>query len=84
MTLHLEIPDSISSSLRVPPIEVESRLRAELAIALYDQGILAFGKSCELAAKNRFAFAELLGQRGIVRHYGEAELGQDLDYAGRQ
>ncbi|MGA2716396.1 MAG: UPF0175 family protein [Bryobacteraceae bacterium] len=39
-------------------------MRAELAIALYAQGILSFGKASELAGVSRFAFAELIGQRG--------------------
>ena len=49
MSVHLEIPESIAASLRVPAPEMESRLRAELAVALYGQGILSFGKAAELA-----------------------------------
>ena len=82
MTLNLDIPESITSSLRLPEPEMEPRLRAELAIALYAQGILPFGKASELAGISRHAFAELVGQRGIARHYTELELAQDLEYAG--
>jgi predicted HTH domain antitoxin len=82
MTLHLDIPESITSSLRLPEPEMEPRLRAELAVALYAQSILAFGKASELAGISRFAFAELLAQREIPRHYSEHELAQDLEYAG--
>jgi predicted HTH domain antitoxin len=82
MTLHLDIPESIASSLRLPVPEAEARLRAELAIALYAQRILPFGKACELAGISRYGFAELIGQREIPRHFTEAELAQDLEYAG--
>jgi len=82
MTLHLDIPESITSSLRLPEPEMEPRLRAELAVALYAQSILAFGKASELAGVSRFAFAELLAQRKIPRHYSAQELAQDLEYAG--
>jgi predicted HTH domain antitoxin len=82
MTLHLEIPESITSSLRLPEPEMEPRLRAELAVALYAQGILPFGKASELAGIPRHGFAALLGQREIPRHYTEVELAQDLEYAG--
>ena len=82
MTLHLDIPESITSSLRLPEPEMEPRLRAELAVALYAQSILAFGKASELAGISRFAFAELLAQRKIPRHYSAQELAQDLEYAG--
>lgn len=81
MTYHLDIPESITSSLRLPASEVEPCLRAELALALYAQGILPFGKASELAAVSRFAFAELAEQRNIPRHYTEDELTQDIGYA---
>jgi predicted HTH domain antitoxin len=57
------------------------RLRTELAIALYALGALSLGKAAELAETNRMAFGELVGQGGIARHYGDAELAQDLSYA---
>ncbi len=84
MTLQLDIPESIAGSLRLPMREVEPRLRTELAVALYAQGILPFGKASELAALSRFAFADLVTQRDIPRHYTEDDLAQDLDYARRQ
>jgi predicted HTH domain antitoxin len=56
-------------------------LRAELAIALYAQGILPFGKASELAGVSRYGFTGLIGQRGIPRHYTENELAQDSEYA---
>jgi predicted HTH domain antitoxin len=84
MTFHLDIPDSVARSLRLPAPEVAARLRAELAVSLYARGILSFGKASELAEISRFAFADLIAQREIPRHYTEDELTQDLDYARRQ
>ena len=81
MTFHLDIPDSIAKSLRLPAPEVEPRLRTELAVALYAQGILPFGKAAELAERSRFAFADLVTQRNIPRHYTEDDLARDLEYA---
>jgi len=57
------------------------RLRTELAVALYAQEILSFGKASELAGLSRFLFADLVTKRDIPRHYTEEELLQDLDYA---
>ncbi len=79
ITLH--IPDSIARSLRIPKAEAEQRLRQELAIALYAQGLLSFGKASELAVQDRFRFADLVTQHGIARHYGEQELDEDVAYA---
>lgn len=84
MTLHLDIPESVASSLRLPVPEMEPRLRTELAIALYAQCILPFGKASELAEISRYEFAALAGERKIPRHYAESELMQDLAYARGQ
>ncbi len=84
MTFHLDIPESIASSLRLPAPEVEPRLRTELALALYAQEILPFGKASELAGVSRFAFADLASSREIPRHYTENELARDLEYARGQ
>lgn len=81
MTYQIDIPESIASSLRLPAPEIQSRLRTELAVALYVQGILPFGKASELAELPRFAFADLITQRNIARHYSEDELTQDIGYA---
>lgn len=75
MAFHVDIPESIASNLRLPMPEVEPRLRTELAIALYTQGILSFGKASELAGTARYVFAVLIGRREIPRHYSDDELG---------
>jgi len=84
MTFHLDIPESIASSLRLPAPEVEPRLRAELALALYSQRILPFGKASELAGVSRYAFAGLVSGRDLPRHYTDDELAQDIEYARGQ
>jgi predicted HTH domain antitoxin len=81
MGITLNIPDSVVEGLRIPEAEIAQRLRIELAIALYVQGALSLGKSAELAEMSRTALGETLGQRGIARHYGDAELAQDVSYA---
>jgi len=81
MMITLHIPDSIARSLRIPEGEAEERLRQELAIALYAQHLLSFGKASELAGQDRFRFADVVTQRGIPRHYGPDELTEDLTYA---
>jgi predicted HTH domain antitoxin len=82
MGLVLRIPDSVVQGLRLPEGEIAQRLRAELAIALYSQGVLSLGKAAELAEMTRLLFGELAAQRGIPRHYTDEDLTQDLAYAG--
>jgi predicted HTH domain antitoxin len=78
MGVALNIPDSVVQGLRIPEGEIVQRLRTELAVALYAQGALSLGKAAELAEMNRMLFGEMVGQRGVARHYGDAELAQDV------
>ncbi len=82
MNLQLSIPDSVIAALRVPEPRVQQILLIELAIALYQQEILSFGKARELAQLDKYEFGQLLGQRQIERHYTMLELEDDLAYAG--
>jgi len=71
----------VLKAIRLPEKRVEQELLAELAIALYSQELLSFGKARELARMGKYEFAKLLGLRGIDRHYGAEELEDDLNYA---
>ncbi|MDY0166855.1 MAG: UPF0175 family protein [Thermoguttaceae bacterium] len=77
----LEIPQEVTDALRLPPPEREQELRTELALALYQRGILSGGMARKLAGVTRWEFEHLLGQRHIVRHYSEHDLTEDLKYA---
>ena len=81
MSVQLQIPDTIVQAIRLPEERIVQELLVELAIALYFQGLLSFGKARELAGMGKYEFGQLLGERGIPRHYGQEELEDDLAYA---
>jgi predicted HTH domain antitoxin len=56
----------------------------ELAISLYSQRILSFGKARELAGITHYEFGVLLGKRKIARHYTDEDLQDDIAYADRK
>ena len=76
--LVLEIPEDLAEALQLPPEERLSRLRQELAVRLYQKGLLSFGKARELAKMSKWNFHELLGVEGVVRSYDLDELEADL------
>ena len=53
----------------------------ELALSLYAQGVLSFGKASELAELTSLEFGVLLGKRNIPRQYDETDLQDDIAYA---
>jgi len=84
MPILLEIPDSVARAMRLPPAERHRQLKVELALSLYAQGMLSFGKARELAGMTKLEFGRLLGQRNIARHYEQDEVQEDLAYGGDQ
>lgn len=81
MSMRLQIPDSVVQAIRLPEERMAQELQVELALALYAQGLLSFGKARELAQKGKYEFSRLLGERHVPRHYGPEELADDLAYA---
>ena len=82
--MQITIPESIVQAIQLPENRIEAELLKELAIALYAQELLSFGKACELANQDYYQFSQLLGDRNICRHYSETEIAEDLDYARYQ
>jgi predicted HTH domain antitoxin len=74
----IEIPEEILRSAKVPPAEISERFKQELALRLYEQQILTFGKAREFAGLTKWEFHKLLGKSGITRNYDLEELERDL------
>jgi len=74
----LEISDDLVEALRVPPEEKQARLHQELAVRLYQKGLLSFGKARELAQMSKWELHLLLSEEGIVRRYDAEEVEEDL------
>ena len=73
----IEVPEG----LRIPPGELEERLRVELALRLYEKGIASLGQARRIAGLSKWDFLELLAREGIPLHYTEEELREDLEAA---
>ena len=79
-SLNLEIPADVVDALRLPELERMQRLRLELAVSLYAQGILGLGKAAHLADLSRSELNRVLAQRQVPMHYGPEELAEDLQH----
>jgi len=72
--ISIEIPRDIIHATRMTPQE----LRRELAVCLFQQGKLSFGKAREMAEMTVWSFQQLLGSRGILIHYNIEDYDEDL------
>ena len=73
-TISIEIPHEIIHAARMTPQE----LRRELAIHLFQQGKLSFGKAREMAGMTVWTSQQLLGSRGIPVHYDVKDYKEDM------
>jgi len=78
MGITIEIPKDISRSMKVPEGELPQRIRIELAVRLYQIGVLTLGKARRLAGMTKWDFQFLLGRERIFRRYDVEELEKDL------
>ena len=73
-TVSIEIPRDVVETTRMTTDE----LRCELAVYLYQQNKLSFGKAREMAGLTVWSFQQLLSSRGISIHYDLEEYEEDL------
>jgi predicted HTH domain antitoxin len=59
-------------------VEIPEELRRELAVHLFREGRLSFGRTRELAGMTAWAFQVLLGSGGVPVYCGPREYDEDL------
>lgn len=70
----ITIPQTVLSASRLTPEE----LRQELALTLFQQHKLSFGKAREMTGLTIWEFQSLLSLRGLSVHYDLSEYEADL------
>jgi predicted HTH domain antitoxin len=80
MPIILNISDEILDTMKLPKDIASARIKEELAISLYERGIISMGLARKLSELSKWQFIELLAERGIQRHYGKKELMEDIEY----
>ena len=78
----IAINEHLLQAMKLPASEAPTRLRRELALRLYEKGLLSFGKARELAEMPHWEFHDLLGDENVTRRYGFEELEVDLKTIG--
>ncbi len=79
---YIEIPEDTIRALGIPKKEVNSTIKKELAVYLFEKGKLSFGQARKLAGLSVWDFIELLRKREVPLHYDIAEWEEDLKTLG--
>jgi predicted HTH domain antitoxin len=80
-TLTLQLPEDIVAKLAASPEAAAVRIKTELALSLYSQGVISHLEACQMTGLGRFDFEDLLGQREIIRPYTVEMLNEDMRHA---
>ncbi len=73
-TIAIEIPREVIHVTRMAPLD----LKRELALHLFEQEKLSFGKARELAEMSVWEFQQFLGSRRVAIHYDVEDYEEDL------
>lgn len=76
--IEMEIPRDVLFAARINEEEASLELKKELALYLFEKGVLSFGKASELAGMSQWDFMDLSGSKGIPLHYGTKEFEEDM------
>jgi predicted HTH domain antitoxin len=71
--ISIDVPRDVIHATRMTPQE----LKRELAVYLFQQKRLSFGKAREMAGMTIWTFQQLLGSRGISIHYDIEDYEED-------
>ena len=74
IVVEIELPEWV----RLPRGEVERRVKVELALRLYQKGIISMGQARRLAGLSKWDFLELLAKEKIPLSYDVEEVEKDL------
>jgi len=69
----------LPSDIRIPPGELEKRVRAELAVRLYQKRIVSLGQARRIAGLSKWEFLDLLAREKVPLHYTEEDLREDME-----
>ena len=75
---YIEIPEDTIRALGIPKKEIDSTIKKELAVYLFEKGKLSFGQARKLAELSVWDFIGLLRKREVPLHYDIAELEEDI------
>jgi len=78
ITVTMELPRDILSAANISEIKANSDIKKYLALYLFGERVLSFGKATELSGMNKFEFMELLGSKGISFNYDSEDYQEDL------
>ena len=79
VTITMDVPRDILLAADIPPTNAQAGIRKHLALHMFKERILSFGKAAELSGMDKMAFMELAGSNRISLNYDVDAYYEDLE-----
>ncbi len=74
----LQVPTDVLVAAKIRQRDAAAELTKELAVHLFEKGILSFGKACELTGLPKWKFMSLLASQKVSLHYTLEDFEDDM------
>ena len=78
VTVRMDLPRDILLAADITEANAPAYIRKYLALYMFKERILSFGKAAELSGLDKLSFIELAGSKGISMNYDEDDFNDDL------
>ena len=79
VTINMELPKDVLLAADISEIRASAEIRKLLALYMFKERLLSFGKAAELSGVDKLTFMELAGSKGISLNYDADDYQEDLN-----
>jgi len=79
VTVNMELPRDVLLAADISTVSASAEIIKFLAIHMFKERLISFGKAAELAGMDKLTFMELLGRKGISLNYDVDDYEEDLN-----
>ncbi len=79
ISVKMDLPRDILLAANISETNATNDIRKHLALYMFKERILSFGKAAELSGVDKLTFMELAGAKGISFNYDSDDYYEDLD-----
>ena len=79
VTVNMELPRDVLLAADISTVGASAEIMKFLAIQMFKERLISFGKATELTGMDKLTFMELLGRKGISLNYDVDDYEEDLN-----
>ena len=77
--IQMDLPKDVLIAAGISETSAAAEIKKYLAVSLFKERILSFGKACDLSGIDKLDFMMFAGSKGISLNYGVEDYFEDLE-----